>query len=180
MSHPYFIGPALSAFPRDNQLDRIPEIAERPELLPAGTGPRTLDGLRTNVRVGIGYMRGWNAGIGCVAWDDLMEDLATLEISRAQIWQWLRHGVVLDDGTAVTKETVEKIFAEELQKIVAEVQEAMKGQSKERIDTEIAAFERARTDACAIFTESSFRPFLSTIPEPVTDEVPNEMEGALT
>ncbi len=45
VSHPYFIGPALSAFPRDNQLDRIPEIDDRPDLLPVGTGPRTLAGL---------------------------------------------------------------------------------------------------------------------------------------
>ena len=46
------------------------------------------------MRVGIAYVKGWNQDIGCVAWDDLMEDLATLEISRAQIWQWLHNGVM--------------------------------------------------------------------------------------
>ena len=67
----------------------MPEIEDRPDLLPEMTPPRTLEGLRTNLRVGIAYTKGWLEDIGCVAWDDLMEDLATLEISRAQVWQWL-------------------------------------------------------------------------------------------
>ncbi len=88
VSHPYFIGPAMSAFPRDHQLDVVdPDFDLYPDLLPVSTPPRTMAGLRTDVRVGIGYLNGWNQGIGCVAWDDLMEDLATLEISRAQTWQ---------------------------------------------------------------------------------------------
>ncbi|HET6618071.1 MAG TPA: malate synthase A, partial [Gemmatimonadota bacterium] len=72
VSHPYFIGPAMSAFSRANQLDVIPDIEDRPDLLPRPDGPRTLEGLRKNVRVGIAYMHGWNRDIGCVAWDDLM------------------------------------------------------------------------------------------------------------
>ena len=140
VSHPYFIGPAMSAFPRDNQLDVVPDIDDRPDLLPRPEGPRTLDGLRKNVRVGIAYMHGWNQDIGCVAWDDLMEDLATLEISRAQVWQWLRHGIALDDGTVVTHELVRAIFDEEGAQI---------------------GFADARVDAEAIFTEARFRPFLT-------------------
>ncbi|HUF90250.1 MAG TPA: malate synthase A [Gemmatimonadota bacterium] len=140
VSHPYFIGPAMSAFPRDNQLDVVPDIDDRPDLLPRPQGPRTLDGLRKNVRVGIAYMHGWNQDIGCVAWDDLMEDLATLEISRAQVWQWLRHGIALDDGTVVTHELVRAIFDEEGAQI---------------------GFADACVDAEAIFTEARFRPFLT-------------------
>lgn len=141
VSHPYFIGPAMSAFPRDHQLDAIPGIDDRPDLLPRPEGPRTLDGLRKNVRVGIAYMHGWNQDLGCVAWEDLMEDLATLEISRAQVWQWLRHGIALDDGTVVTRELVRGIFDEESEEI---------------------GFADARVDAEAIFTEPRFRAFLTS------------------
>jgi malate synthase len=141
VSHPYFIGPAMSAFPRDHQLDVVPDIDDRPDLLPRSEGPRTLDGLRKNVRVGIAYMHGWNQDIGCVAWEDLMEDLATLEISRAQVWQWLRHGVALDDGTVVTRDLVQRVFEEEGEQI---------------------GFADARVDAEAIFTEPRFRPFLTS------------------
>ncbi|MDH3255346.1 MAG: malate synthase [Acidobacteriota bacterium] len=169
VSHPYFIGPALSSFVTDNQIDRIPPCPERPDLLPAGSGPRTLDGLRTNVRVGIGYLRGWNEGIGCVAWDDLMEDLATLEISRAQIWQWLRHAVVLDDGTEVTRDLVLKIFDEELQKIIDEVRTTLAEATSGVIDAEVNAFALAKRDAAEIFTEEQFRSFLSTRSELVPD-----------
>jgi malate synthase len=161
VSHPYFIGPALSAFPRENQVESIPDTSDRPELLPAGSEPRTLAGLRTNVRVGIAYMRGWNQGLGCVAWDDLMEDLATLEISRAQTWQWLRHGVRLEDGQEIGPELVHRVFAEELAKIRDEIRSAGADQPGSAVEAEIAAFERASRDAAAIFTEKAFRPFLS-------------------
>ncbi len=160
VSHPYFISPALAAFERRNQLDVIPELPQRPDLLPQGTGPRTLAGLRTNVRVGIAYMRGWNEEIGCVAWDDLMEDLATLEISRAQTWQWLRHGIVLDGGERVTRELVAKIFDEELAKIAAELR--ADSQHEAAAARQIAAFARAQADARDLFTEEKFRPFLAT------------------
>jgi malate synthase len=86
-------------------------------------------------------MHGWNQDIGCVAWEDLMEDLATLEISRAQVWQWLRHGIALDDGTAVTRELVRRVFDEEGARL---------------------GFAAAREDAEAIFTEPRFRPFLAS------------------
>lgn len=145
VSHPYFIGPAMSAFTHKNQLGVIPDIDDRPDLLPRPEGPRTLDGLRKNVRVGIAYMNGWNRDIGCVAWDDLMEDLATLEISRAQVWQWLRHRTLLDDGTVVTPALVHRVFDEE----------------SERIEREVGGFADASQDAEAIFTEPRFRSFLT-------------------
>jgi malate synthase len=161
VSHPYFIGPALSAFRRDNQLDRVPDCPDRPDLLPVGTAPRTLQGLRTNVRVGIGYTRGWNQGIGCVAWDDLMEDLATLEISRAQTWQWLRHGITLDDGTTVTEQLIEQVFDQELLKIEQELRHLLQDRPEAEVSHEVSAFEKAQSDALRVFTEKEFRPFLS-------------------
>ena len=160
VSHPYFIGPAMSAFRRQNQLDVHPAIEDRPELLPESTPPRTIDGVRTNIRVGIAYVKGWNQDIGCVAWDDLMEDLATLEISRAQTWQWLHNAVELDDGAHVTRELVKSVFDEELEKIEGEIRELMQGLGDEEIEAELARYRQAKEVACTIFTEDEFRPFL--------------------
>lgn len=156
VSHPYFIGPALSAFRRDHQRDVVtPGYDKYPDLLPQGTGPRTLEGLRKNVRVGIAYLRGWQADLGCVAWDDLMEDLATLEISRAQTWQWLRHRIRLDDGGEVDPASVRSTFAGELERILTEVPA-----------DEHAAYRRAAATAEEIFTRPRLDPFLAEESEP--------------
>jgi malate synthase len=157
VSHPYFIGPALSAFPRDHQRDVVtPGYDKYPDLLPQGGGPRTLDGLRKNVRVGIAYLRGWQADLGCVAWDDLMEDLATLEISRAQTWQWARHRIRLDDdGGTVDVGRIRATFAGELERILTEVPA-----------DEHDAYRRAAQAAEEIFTRPRLAPFLSEESEP--------------
>jgi malate synthase len=124
---------------------------------------RSADG----ARVGIAYLRGWNDDRGWVAWDDLMEDLATLEISRARTWQWLRHRTVLDGGEPVTVELVRRVFAEEQTRIERELADAGAPAG------EIEDFRRARFDAEAIFTESAFRPFLASASEPAgeSDEI---------
>jgi malate synthase len=158
VSHPYFIAPALSAFPRANQLDVLPDLPDRPDLLPAGTPPHTLEGLRKNVRVGIAYLEGWNAGLGCIAWDDLMEDLATLEISRAQVGQWLHHGVRLDEGAVVDRPFVAHVFAEELTRIERELAELV---APPVLAAARDRFRRAAREAEAIFTESPIREFLA-------------------
>jgi malate synthase len=140
----------------------IPDIPDRPDLLPKGdTGPKTIDGIRVNVRVSIGYMKGWNQDIGAVAWDNRMEDLATFEISRAQIFQWLRHNVTLDDGTDVTRDLVSRIFDEELEKIESETREFFADHPDEVIDEQVERFRKAAADAEAIFTEETMRPFLA-------------------
>lgn len=152
VSHPYFIGVALEAMNfKTNQLHKKLEFDKYSDILPKGDGPHTMKGLHTNVRVGIAYMHGWNNNIGCVAFDNLMEDLATLEISRAQTWQWLRHEVKLDDGPRVTKDLVKKVFDEEF----------------EKIKTEIENDVDAKEDAFAIFTAPVLEDFLSTRSEPV-------------
>jgi malate synthase len=78
------------------------------DLLGIPTGPRTEDGLRLNIRVGIRYLAAWLGGAGAVPLYNLMEDVATAEISRAQLWQWLRHGARLDDGREVCPRVVAK------------------------------------------------------------------------
>lgn len=122
VSHPYFVGLAKKQFLKTNQVSlQLTDFPEAPDLLPQATGPKTLAGLRQNIRVGIAYQQGWDQGLGCVAFENLMEDLATLEISRAQVWQWLHHGVRLDDGTEVTSKLVERLFDEEVEKILRDL-----------------------------------------------------------
>lgn len=151
VSHPYFIGYALGAFTKNNQLDKkLPEMDRYPDLLMKGEGPRTLNGLRTNLRVGIAYLEAWQNNIGCVAWDNLMEDLATLEISRSQTWQWLYHEVKLDSGEIVNESLVKKTFNEELERILGEVPSA----SHE-------SFKRAKENAQNLFLMKEMPPFLT-------------------
>lgn len=161
VSHPYFIGPARKPFSKRNQLDVIPDMEDKPDLLPIASGPLTMDGLRKNVRVGIAYLNGWNQDIGCVAWDNLMEDLATLEISRAQTWQWLRHGVTLDSGELVTKELVKRIFAEELARIESELVNGRSSLSEQEKKALLNPFRDACADATALYLEKDFRSFLT-------------------
>jgi malate synthase len=85
------------------------------DLLAAGATPgeRTLDGLRGNVSVGIAYLQAWLRGNGAVGIHNLMEDAATAEISRSQIWQWLHSGATLASGETVTRELVDRVVEEE-------------------------------------------------------------------
>jgi malate synthase len=69
-------------------------------------GEVTLDGVHTNVSVGIQYLASWLAGTGAAAINNLMEDVATAEISRSQIWQWVRHSVTTSDGTVITESLI--------------------------------------------------------------------------
>jgi len=81
-------------------------------------GPITEAGLRNNISVGIQYLGAWLAGNGCVPVFNLMEDAATAEISRSQIWQWMRSDKGrLDDGRKVTAELFRQLLAEELPKV---------------------------------------------------------------
>jgi malate synthase len=169
VSHPYFIGVAMQAFPRVNQLDVLHTGANRyPDLLPQPNGPKTLAGLRTNVRVGIAYLEGWQRDIGCVAWDNLMEDLATLEISRAQTWQWLHHGVRLDDGAAVDEPLVRRVFQQELEKIVERESPAIAAARGATHKDVVQSFTRAAKEAETVFTRSELSSFLCTASDPIS------------
>jgi malate synthase len=89
------------------------------DLIVVPEGTKTEAGLRQNVAVGIGYVEAWLRGTGCVPLFSLMEDAATAEISRAQVWQWVRHGQTLQDGRPVTKEFVREIVRQENDKVKA-------------------------------------------------------------
>ena len=76
---------------------------------------RTEQGLRENIRVGIQYIEAWLRGRGAVPLYNLMEDAATAEISRIQVWQWIRHGAQLEDGRIVTRDMVLGLIEDEMQ-----------------------------------------------------------------
>jgi malate synthase len=142
---------------RPNQLDKQrPDVAVTAEdLLSVSKTPGgiTEAGLRSNISVALQYLANWLGGNGAVAIFNLMEDAATAEISRSQIWQWIHNDVILDDGPLVTKDVVERMIDEELVKI-----RELAGDS----------FDAARYgQAVALFTEvalaDSFAEFL-TIP----------------
>jgi malate synthase len=110
---------------RPNQLDKQrPDVrAEAADLLDVSKTPGEITeaGLRNNVSVGLQYLANWLAGNGAVAIFNLMEDAATAEISRSQIWQWLHNDIALADGPLVTRELVEQVIAEELANIRAQL-----------------------------------------------------------
>lgn len=87
------------------------------DLLAVPEGPITEAGLRLNVDVGVQYLESWLRGTGCVPIYNLMEDAATAEISRTQVWQWVRHGAKLADGRVVTNPLVRQVMTEELEKL---------------------------------------------------------------
>jgi malate synthase len=130
VAHPDSVPVATEAFDavlgdRPNQLGRRRDdvAVEAGDLLaiPDTPGEVTEDGLRSNVNVGIQYISSWLRGNGAAAIYGLMEDAATAEISRGQVWQWVRHGVSLDDGRRVTPELVRDLEADELERIRSEV-----------------------------------------------------------
>ena len=82
------------------------------DLLTVPTGDITEAGLRWNIDVGIQYLEAWMRGNGCVPIYNLMEDAATAEICRAQVWQWVKHGAKLDDGRPVTADLVKRTIAD--------------------------------------------------------------------
>src|SRR4030095_15444483 len=99
-----------------NQLHRLREDVSvtNTDLLQVPTGSRTEAGLRHNIRVGVQYLESWLRGLGCVPLYHLMEDAATAEISRTQVWQWIHHGAALNDGRTVTPRLVREFTDEEL------------------------------------------------------------------
>jgi malate synthase len=91
------------------------------DLVAVPTGEITEQGLRWNIDVGIQYLEAWLRGSGCVPIYNLMEDAATAEISRTQIWQWIAHRATLDDGRTVTRELVAACVNEEYARVREEV-----------------------------------------------------------
>jgi malate synthase len=154
VAHPDLVPTATEAFDRvlgdrPNQLDRQrPDVSVTEEELidvrvPGGT--ITENGLRTDVSVGIQYIESWLRGTGAAAINNLMEDVATAEISRSQVWQWIRHSSRLSEGPTVSADLAREIADEELAQI------------RDRLGDEGWAKSRF-ADARAVFEEVALGP----------------------
>src|SRR5689334_1350468 len=129
VAHPGMVELCKEAFTkvlgdRPNQLDKKREDVHvtAEELLDVASTPGNVTeaGLRNNISVGIQYLHTWLKGTGAVGIFNLMEDAATAEISRSQVWQWLHNDVELDTGETVTRELVDRLVAEEIDKLPGE------------------------------------------------------------
>jgi malate synthase len=146
VAHPALVSVARGVFDEHmsgkNQLDRKREDVRvgQKELLQVPEGKRTEGGLCHNIRVGILYLEAWLRGNGCVPLFNLMEDAATAEISRAQVWQWIRHGAKLDNGEQVTRSRVKSLIRQEAAMLVWVASE--KGADPGRLGDASALFER--------------------------------------
>ncbi len=132
VAHPGLVGMVKEIFSRNlpstHQLEkRLEGEMGAEELLKIPEGDVTEEGLRQNVRVSVRYIESWLRGVGCVPIFHLMEDAATAEISRAQVWQWVRHGVRLQGGDVVDASLVKKIVEEEREAVEREMGDSAKG-----------------------------------------------------
>ena len=146
VAHPALVPIAQEIF-KDagpNQLARLREdvVVTREMLLACPEGTRSEAGLRHNIRVGTQYLHAWLQGSGCVPLYGLMEDAATAEISRTQVWQWLTQGARLDDGRVVTRDLVRTVMAEEMTALRAAISNPA---ALPAFDTASAVFERMAT-----------------------------------
>ncbi|WP_226345843.1 malate synthase A [Agilicoccus flavus] len=170
VAHPDLVPVCADAFDavlgdRPHQVDRLREDVEvdGPGLIdltiPGGRVTET--GLRLNVEVGMRYVESWLRGNGAAAIHNLMEDAATAEISRSQVWQWIRTGTRTDEGRIVTREWVEQIVAEEFAGV-----ERTEG---DRFDDARAVFEEVALgeDYPAFLTLPAYERFLAPAPAPV-------------
>jgi malate synthase len=123
VAHPDLVGVAKAVFdeemPQPNQLDRLRSEVSigQMDLLAIHEGTKTEEGLRNNIRVGVQYIEAWLRGNGAVPLYNLMEDAATAEISRTQVWQWIKYGAALEDGRTVTLALFEELLKDEMNKL---------------------------------------------------------------
>jgi len=124
------------------------------DLLAVPEGEITFGGLRTNIDVGIQYLEAWLRGVGCVPIYNLMEDAATAEISRTQVWQWVTHGAKLADGRRITTDLVRRTMADELDKLREQLGPARYDSGKFALASQL--FDR-------MMTGTDFPEFLTTV-----------------
>ena len=160
VAHPGLVPVAAREFdkgmPGPHQIHRkCEDVRVTPaDLLEVPEGTITEEGLRTNLRVGVQYLEAWLRGTGCVPLYHLMEDAATSEISRAQVWQWIRHRARMEDGRTVTSDLARRLLQEELDLIRRAVGDAAYGAGRYELASRIFA---------ELITSREFVPFL-TIP----------------
>jgi malate synthase len=160
VAHPGLVPVALEVFdrvmPQANQIDKqTPDYScTADDLLQVPPGAITEAGLRQNVAVGLGYVEAWLRGIGCVPLFNLMEDAATAEISRAQLWQWVHHHATITDGpnagTPITQALIEQAVADEL------------AATQPKVDAvRFSAYQRAATLMRQLIASEKFPDFLT-------------------
>ncbi|MCK6453805.1 MAG: malate synthase A [Alphaproteobacteria bacterium] len=154
VAHPALVPVAKAVF--DKAMTQPNQVArKRPDvqvtaadLLQVPQGAKTEAGLRQNVAVGIGYLEAWLRGQGAVPLFNLMEDAATAEIARVQVWQWLRYGSKLEDGRPVTAELCHRLIEEE----VAKARATWGKRPDDKFDAAAALFQRVvEAPECADF-----------------------------
>lgn len=127
VAHPGLVQVAMDIFnehmstPNQINVKREGDVITQKDLLAVPAGTITEAGLRMNINVGILYVESWLRGVGAAALHNLMEDAATAEISRTQVWQWIRNASKLDDGRTVTKELYNELLPSELENVKAYV-----------------------------------------------------------
>ena len=161
VAHPALVPLAMEIFdahmPGPNQLDRLLEDVDvtAADLLQVVKGRITEAGLRENINVAIQYMAAWLDGNGCVPINNLMEDAATAEISRAQVWQWVHHATgILDDGRNITYDMFRNLMREEMDNIRAATGDEQ---------FESGSYRRAAQLMDDITKQDEFAPFLTSI-----------------
>jgi malate synthase len=161
VAHPGLVTLAMEIFdehmPGPNQLDRLLEDVQvsAADLLQVVKGKITEAGLRDNINVAVQYMASWLGGNGCVPLNNLMEDAATAEISRAQVWQWVHHATgVLDEGRNITYDLFRDLLREEMDKI----REQVGGPAFEN-----GHYRRAAQLLDEITGQDAFAPFLTSL-----------------
>ena len=162
VAHPDSVPVAMEAFDAvlgsspnqvSRQRDDVSVSADDLLSVPQTPGEITEDGLRLNVNVGIQYISSWLRGNGAAGIYGLMEDAATAEISRAQVWQWIEHGEVLDDGRPITPDLVRTLAGEELEKIRAEIGDDEWFEKEGRPDLSRSLFEQVALSGSDEFVE---------------------------
>jgi malate synthase len=125
VAHPGLVPVVMRVFSTSAKSVEAPEastpVIEAGDLLKVPEVKVTGEALRANIGVSLRYLESWLNGVGCVAINDLMEDTATVEICRSQIWQWIRHGTRLVDGRTVSVELFKNLLREELSRVELEV-----------------------------------------------------------
>jgi len=161
VAHPGLVPLAMEIFdanmPGANQLDRLRDDVQvsADDLLQVTKGKITEAGLRDNINIGVRYVAAWLGGNGCVPLNNLMEDAATAEISRAQVWQWVHHETgILDEGRNITYDYFKVLLGEEMQGI------------RQQLGDESFAngnFEKAGELMDEITKQDQFAPFLTSV-----------------
>jgi malate synthase len=159
VAHPGLVAIAMSEFDAvmktPNQIDRKRDDVQvtAADLLKVPEGTITEGGLRNNVSVGLQYLESWLRGSGCVPINNLMEDAATVEIARAQVWQWIHHPKgILDDGRKITVELFRQMAREEREKIESTLSEEQRARRR---------FQDAAQILDEIITNDEFVEFLT-------------------